>query len=439
MTDTAPDMILLAHESDLTRTVRRRLPAAVVYDSPLEALADFAAARTPPVFVATMDRLGYRWREILGAARTAHRDATIQVIARPDQESQMPDCLRAGADDYLVWPYGWRRLSELVAGARPASAPTIPLSAAGRRSGDLRLHAASRDAPLGGTSSTAALRRVMRTLARLAAHPAARIAAEGVEVMLEFDELAGIALVDASRAASPLAAAGQPVDVPAVVGALTRMALPSDRWTRIEETTWLLPSASREGAGLAVAARLFEGPMSAALLDELTTSCQVLMALCSAARQREAAVRVLATDAQTGLASRRYFDAYLEAIFRRAAEKRRELTVALFAPQGQAALRHATIVPLASLAAEQLPGAKLARFDEGTLAAAMPGTGRDGTTAAQRLADLARAINEAGLPAPVAIGSASYPWHAADAKALVAHAQRRLDQSRNAHCRPVID
>ncbi|MBN2582121.1 MAG: hypothetical protein JXL80_03570 [Planctomycetes bacterium] len=434
MTDRSAEMILLAHEGDLSRKVRQAIPQAAVHDAPLEALADFAAAKTP-IFAATMDRLGYRWREILGAARAACGEATLYVLGTPDQEAHMTACLAAGADDYMLWPFGLHDLQEAVRASRPA--PTIPLPPAGRRPGELRLHTATASAV--GTSSTTALRRVMRTLAQLADLPAPAIAAQGIEVLLEFDELAGAALVDASRAATPLAASGQAVDVPAVVGALSRIALPSDRWTRVEETTWLLPAAAREGAGLAVAVRLFDGPISAALLDELTTSCQVLMALCSAAKQREAAVRVLATDAETGLASRRYFEAYLAALFRRATEKRRELTVALLSPEGQAALQQATIVPLAALAAEHMKGGKLARLDERTIAIAMPGTGRDGTTAAQRLGDLARLIGEAGLPAPVAIGSATFPWHASDAASLLARARARLDESRDRNCRPVID
>ena len=160
-------------------------------------------------------------------------------------------------------------------------------------------------------------------------------------------------------------------------------------------------------------------------------------AVMAAETARQAAVRRLATDAETGLASRRYLDHYLASFCRRAAEKRREVTLALISPEGNALVGRAALAALVEMMKESFPAAKLARADEQTLAAAMAGDVR-AEPVAGRLQAFAARVTEAGLPVPVAIAAAVFPWQGGSARALMDAADARLTQSRRTGL-PAID
>ncbi|NIA21186.1 MAG: hypothetical protein GWP05_04255, partial [Anaerolineaceae bacterium] len=339
MSSDAADIILLAPEADLRREVAEALPGAAAYDSPLEALADFAAG-SATALVATTGGLGYRGKEIIATARNAKAGSAVFVLGPPEEESPMAELAEAGANDYFVWPFGLHELTLAVAAhQRPQ---TIPMPRAESRPSELRLRAARPQEP----PLTSATRRIMRTLGRLASQPSQQIASGGADALLEMDELAGVSLFDLANPKAPLAWAGAPPETATIAKALLQPSLPIDRWTPLAGGTWLLVGPAEEGgvaSQLAVAASMAEGPVSAALLDELTSCANVLMALASAARQKEAALRVLSTDGETGLASRRYLDHYLAGLLRRAGQKRCEVTLALFWLTGEPSLVGATL------------------------------------------------------------------------------------------------
>lgn len=436
MSSAVANIILLAPEADIRSRITDALPEAAGYDSPLEALADFAAGSATAI-IATTGGLRYRPKEIIAAARSAHPDAAVLVVGPPEEESPMVELTRAGADDYFVWPFGLHELTQAVAARRMPQ--TIPLPRPDSRPPELRLRASSPQAP----AVTTAIRRIMRTLARLGSQPSQQIASQGTDALLEMDELAGVALFDLARPSAPLASAGAPLDAATVAATLLQPSLPVDRWTSVAGNTWLLVGPGEETSQLALAASTLEGPVSAALFDELTTCAGVLMALYSAACRKEAAVRVLSTDGETGLASRRYLDHYLAGLLRRAGSKRREVTLALFSPTGEPSLVGATLRPLAGLMTECLGGAdrKLARADDAVLAAVFAGSAVNqeaGHPPGRRIETFARLVAEANLPARVAMATVTFPWHGSNAAELMQAARQRLAESRRRNFLPIV-
>ena len=443
MTSAATNIILLAPEADIRSRITEALPDAAGYDSPLEALADFAAG-SAAALIATTGGLGYRRKEIIAAARTAHPEAAVFVLGSPEEESPMAELARAGADDYFLWPFGLQELTRAVAARRMPE--TIPLPRPDSRPPELRLRAPWPQEP----PVTPALRRIMRTLARLGHQKSQEIASQGADALLEMDELAGVALFDLASPKAPLAWAGAPPDTPTVARALLQPSLPVDRWAPVADGTWLLIGPREDISQLAVAASTLEGPVSAALLDELTSCAYVLMALYSAACRKEAAVRVLSTDAETGLASRRYLDHYLAELLRRARIKQREVTLAVFSPAGEPSLVGATLRPLAALMTEHLGGTnqKLARADDAVLVAVFAVSAvsagsavnqEAGHPAARRIETFARLVAEANLPARVAVATVTFPWHGSSAAELMQAARQRLEESRRRNFLPIVE
>jgi len=443
MSSAATNIILLAPEADIRSRMTEALPEATAYDSPLEALADFAAGNATAI-VATTGGLGYRCKEIIAAARTAHPEAAVLVLGSPEEESPMAELTQAGADDYFVWPFGLHELTQAVAARRMPE--TIPLPRPDSRPPiravrpELRLRAPSPQ----GAPVTPAIRRIMRTLAHLGHQKSQEIASQGAEALLEMDELAGLAMFDLASPKAALASAGAPPDTSTVAKALLQPSLPVDRWTPVTDGTWLLVGPREDISQLAVAVSTFEGPVSAALLDELTSCAHVLMALYSAACRKETAVRVLSTDAETGLASRRYLHHYLAELLRRAGSKRREVTLALFWPAGEPSLVRATLRPLAEMMTQHLGGAnnKLARADGAVLAAvfAVSAVSQEaGHPVARRIETFARLVAEASLPARVAVATVTFPWHGSSAAELMQAARQRLEESRRRNFLPIVE
>jgi len=462
MSRSATDIIVLAPEGEIRRGVLEVLPQAACYDSALEALADLAAgsART---FIATPAALAYRHEQILSAVRSARPGAAIYLVCAPQEEAVARSVKEA--DDYFLCPYG---LDELAARAteqaRAAARPTVRAGGQAERPahpGASRRAGIGASGPAAPDTSAGVLRAVqecLRAIAGTARHSAAEIAQAAVNSAAGLQGISAAAMLDSGRP-SPVAASADATGLPArasqrnaasqsstvadeagwasAAKAMTAASLPRDHWVRVDDRTWLYSSSGPEAGVAALAVRSGRAALPEELLDGLAVVAQVALALMAAARDRQAALQVLSTDAETGLASRRYFEHYLWSLCRRAAQMRREVTLVLASPAGDAAMARLTLHPLAELMKASFPGARPARADETTLAAVMahaPGGAAPGDTMKKFLAR----IVEAALPLPVAIGAASFPWQASDAGTLLAAAANRLAKSRARGGQPVI-
>ena len=69
MSSAATNIILLAPEADIRREVTEALPGAAAYDSPLEALADFAEG-IATTLIATTAGLGSKFGQLPRPARS---------------------------------------------------------------------------------------------------------------------------------------------------------------------------------------------------------------------------------------------------------------------------------------------------------------------------------------------------------------------------------
>jgi len=220
----------------------------------------------------------------------------------------------------------------------------------------------------------------------------------------------------------------------------------TNQWTPLGDHLWLFLHAATQERGPALAVRGAEPGLSLAMLDDLAAAARVALSLVAAARIREAAVHVLSTDAETGLASRRYLNHFLDLAVRRAAESHREVTLALVSPSGNTLLSRSALQALAGMLKHDFPAGRapgegaairLARFDLDTLAVVFAAAAGS-PSPQERLTAFAQRVAEAVLPAPVAIASASYPWHATSAANLMEAAVQRLTKSRTSGL-PIID
>jgi GGDEF domain-containing protein len=426
------DIFVLAPEGEVRRRILAALPGAVAHAAPLEALAELAAAeaRGRKVFVTTPAALQYRYREILRAVRGDPSQPAVYLVCSTEEEPQAAEMAAAGADDYFLAPAGLADLARAVAAVDQR--PTIPLP---HRLGDSRgpvLRLSAREAATEELRTAA--RECLRQLALLATKGAAEIAAGGVECLLGIKLLTGAALLGADEPPLQLAAAGEDGDWTADLDASAA----TDSWIPSGQGQWLYASSAIADPRLALAVRTRDESLSEELADELATYAQTFVAIYWAAREREAALRVLSTDAETGLASRRYFDHFLKALCRRATERRHEIALALFSPVGGAALARTALAPLAALLRESFAGTKLARVGETQLAAILTGADAGADVLAGRLQDFAAKVGQAGLPAPVALAAATFPWQATDATSLLRAAQTNLEASRRNGFVPVL-
>jgi len=422
MSDSPGDIILLAPDDEIRRSVLGALPGARPYASPLEALADLATAPARAL-ITTPAALGCRAAEILGAVRAARPESLIVVACRPEEEPQAMKI--AGADDYFLVPFGLAALARRVlpaeAGPGTARAGAEGERDAGPAASDVGLRAAVYDG--------------LQAIARAARQPAGRIADQTVKAVARFDGVSAAAVLTGRETPAPAAARGAKADWSAAAAALARPDVPQDRWVQADSLTWVYVPVGTGGTGPAMAVRMGSAAHGERLLDALSALARVSLALVSAARDREAALKVLSTDAETGLASRRYIAHYLPALCRLAAESRREVALALVSPTGDPAMARTALVPLASLMTESFPSAKLARTGDRELAAVFAGV--PAQTLAAQLEAFAARVDEAALSVPVAIASATFPWHGPDAGGLLGAAERHLAQSVRTG-RPVI-
>jgi len=423
MNDTSGDIILLTRDDEVRRSVLDAVPAARPYRYALEALADMATVRVRAL-VTTPAALGYRAQAILRAARTAQPASLVCVACRPEDEPQAMKI--ADADDYFLVPFGLGDLARAVSGGA-AVRQTEPGGP-----GD------DRDAEQVEPDNTlrAAVYDGLQAIARTARQSADRIADQMVKAVARFDGVTATAVVAGGGQPAPLAASHPDADWSAAIEALSRPGLPQEQWVRVDRRTWVYAPDGTSHAGPAVAV-CTESPPAAAehLLGALATVVRVSLALVGAARDREAALKALSTDSETGLASRRYIDHYLPAVCRLAAEGRREVTLALVSPTGGAAEARMSLAPLAALMRESFPSAKLARLGELELVAVFAGMA--GPALASQLEAFAARADEAALSVPVAIAAATFPWHASDTSGLVKAARSHLAESARTG-RPVI-
>lgn len=271
---------------------------------------------------------------------------------------------------------------------------------------------------------------VLKCLSRIAelSHGSSgEIAAGAVEALVEIDGVAGAGLRQGSelvtRAGSEVAAAPGRKD------------WPRDEWLRADGDEWIWLDAAAEEPALALVARFEAQTPGAEFLTALSTAARVLLAVYATARQREAAVKVLSTDAETGLASRTYFDRYLAALCRRAAAQQAEVALVLASPtELTPAATKGQLQALAALVQQSLGAVKVGRIEADVLAAVVTGPGA-GELKSQ-LQALAAAL--ARTETAAAVGAAAYPWHASDGAELLLAAETALRASRNNGDVPVV-
>jgi GGDEF domain-containing protein/predicted transcriptional regulator len=415
----APEIIVLAAEGELRSALPAALAAAQVRAAPLEALAELAALNQPgpggarKVLVAATGSLGYRAEEILRAARSIRPTPEIYLICTAAEEPQAMDMVAAGADNYFVGPDGFEDLAAAVEG---------------RGQNKKEEHTLAPIKP--GLQSVAPSGDVLKCLSRIAelSHGSSgEIAAGAVEALVEIDGVAGAGLRQGSelvtRAGSEVAAAPGRKD------------WPRDEWLRADGDEWIWLDAAAEEPALALVARFEAQTPGAEFLTALSTAARVLLAVYATARQREAAVKVLSTDAETGLASRTYFDRYLAALCRRAAAQQAEVALVLASPtELTPAATKGQLQALAALVQQSLGAVKVGRIEADVLAAVVTGPGA-GELKSQ-LQALAAAL--ARTETAAAVGAAAYPWHASDGAELLLAAETALRASRNNGDVPVV-
>jgi GGDEF domain-containing protein len=418
------DIIVLAPAGELPFTLPPALAAARVRSAPLEALADLAAPKKPgpggarQVLVAATASLGYRAGEILRAARSIRPEPEIYLLCIAAEEPQAMEMVAAGADDYFLAPDGFAELAEAVAGR-------------GRHKEEHTLAPAKP-----GLQSVAPGGDILKSLSRiaeLARRAPAEIAAGAVEALVGIEGLAGAGMLTADGRAALIARAGDLAEgAPAALG---RKDWPRDEWLRADGDEWIWLDSSAEEPRLALVARLVDETPAAEFLAALSTVARVLLAVYATARQREAAVKVLSTDAETGLASRAYFDRYLAALCRRAAAQQAEAALILASPADAApAALQGRLRTLGAIVQQSLGAVKVGRIGPDVLAAVV--TGRGAAELKGQLQTLAAALARVGTAA--AVGAAAYPWHASDGAELLLAAETALRASRHHGGVPVV-
>ena len=456
MTDRQASIFLLAGDADVERRVLEAVPEARPSSTALEALADMAAADGPATLIARPTALGYRQEQILAALGRQLPEARVHLIATPEEE---PLAMRlAGDGNYFLVPFGLRDLARALA---PAEPPPVEQTADHRmsRSGQQTLQSDQRK-DVGSVDPTYVSpgqfdahrvdpwRAGLQQIACMSGQPPAAIARTAVETLVTVAGVAAAAVLTDGGATAPLAASGNQADWSAAIEALGDPTLTANQWVPLDDHLWIFAAAGAQENGPALAVRGAEPGLSVAVLEDLATAARVALSLVAAARVREAAIRIISTDAETGLASRRYLDHYLALAVRRAGESRREITLALISPSGNSLLSRSSLQALGEMLKQDFPtgrapsegaaAVKLARSDADTLAVVFVGSAEGRPSPQERLASFAQRVAEASLPAPTAMASASFPWQAADATALMAAAAERLAKSRTSGL-PIIE
>ncbi len=452
----AAEIIVLAGEGELRTALPAALAEARIWAAPLEALAELATitaseTTTTPgklgatgapspyplpsrergeeaatastfrrkVFVAATGTLGYRAQEILRAARTIRPEPEIYLICSAAEEPQAIEMVAAGADDYFVVPEGMEELAAAVEGREiyKKEEHTLAPAKPGLQS----------VAPGVGVAPGGDFLKCLGLIAELARGSSGEIAAGVVEALVGIEGVAGAGLRQGSEL---VARAGE-----LAATALVRRDWPRDEWLRADGDEWIWIDASAEEPGLALVARLEAATPGAEFLRAFSTTARVVLAVYGTARQREAAVKVLSTDAETGLASRTYFDRYLAALCRRAAAQQAEVALVLVSPtELEPAATKGQLQALAALVQQSLGAVKVGRIEADVVAAVVTGPGA-GELKVQ-LQALAAALGRTETAA--AVGAAAYPWHAGGGAELVLAAETALRASRNNGTVPVV-
>jgi hypothetical protein len=435
VTDRPEPIFLLAGDADVERHVTRVVPEAQPVASALEALAALATCQGPAVLVASPAALGHRHEQILGALERQLPEVRVLLVATPTEE---PLARRLAGDDYFLVPFG---LGELSRTLFPSEPETEPIAAVSSATETTETQAMS-DAHL----ATEAWRTNLQRIADTAGQAPAAIAQTTVNTLVTVRGVEAAAVLADGLSAPPLAAAGNQASWSAAAEATVDPTLTPNQWTPLGDHLWIFLHAAAQERGPALAVCGAEPGLSLTVLDDLAAAARVALSLVAAARVREAAIRVLSTDAETGLASRRYLDHFLDLAVRRAAENHREVTLALVSPSGNTLLSRSALQALAGMLKHDFPSGRapgegtavrLARSDLDTLAVVFAGAA-GGPSPQERLTTFAQRVAEASLPAPVAIASASYPWHAVSAAALMDATTQRLAKSRTSGL-PIID
>jgi GGDEF domain-containing protein len=400
-------IVLLAPDGDIRQRLRRLVPGIKRRTQPLEALAEMATAN-PRAVVVTASAMGYRRREILGAIRSAVGSAPVYLACHPAQETEARAC--DSIDDYFIVPYALRDL------------------AARLQNGGDKTHSSASVAASG--SDRERLDACLKTVTDTAGALPAEIAKRAVEGLAAMGGIVSAALL-ADKGAVPLASSDSRADWSAAGACWSDGRAAKNQWTATGSGTQLFVGRGGGQSEIALALRFSDESPDPRLIEDVTVIARTALALVAAARVREAAMRVLATDPETALASRRYFGEYLAAMLRRAGERRREVTLAVMAPVSNSSVGRTTLRALADLLKQTFPSARAGRVNAETLGVCLAGAGGH-ASAVEALQKFADRVHSAALPAPVAMGSATFPWHGSDARALLDAAADRLARSRDA-------
>lgn len=419
---TAPNgnIILMADDRELCDAAAERLDEPRVYRVALEALADLAT-RPARALVTEPRILGHRTDAILRAIRFARPEMPLYVLCRSEDE---PAARATDADDYFIHPLG---LDELV------SALASP--AARRRSGLADAQQACEGgesaAPPQTATTSDALPEALRQISRAAGGSAGQVADTAVRAALAFRGVNEAAVLSGRGGNDPLLAASDETerrfDWSPAIAAVADRAAPRDTWYAAAPLLYLMRPRAADGRGPALAVRVDSEHVDDRVLEELADAARVALALVGAAQDREAALKVLSSDPETGLSSRRYIEHYLPALCRLAAESRREVVLALIAPRGDASLARSALRPLAALLRTSFTESKLARTGELELAVVF--AGESSGDVADRLRSLMSSVDQAALGVSAALGAASFPWQTHDADGLWRVARRHLAES----------
>ncbi len=418
MTEGRTEIILLARRGPVERGVRERVAGAVCHEDPLEALAEMARPDGAQGLLATPEALGPRARRVLRAARIARPQAFIFLVCPWEEEPRVRELAADGcADGYFIVP---SMLAELEKRLEHAGSESR-----GRTSSEAHQFVPPRaEAALGAGSFAGGVAGAIQSIADSAEQSAQRIVSEGVSTLAALEGVLGASAWVRSAGQWATASAGQAPGLEELPQHLQRDSDAAQGWRQPAEDTWLFQARAQSAGRQVVALRLAGSALPNGVPERWTPAVRLLLALTSSASQREAAAQILATDPETGLASRRYLEHYLAALCRRSAARRREVRLVVIALMGNGKDRSARLRRLARWMDTRFSSAKLARAGATTLAAVFctsGGAGNEGNPAGP--SGLAADEN---LPEGVRAGSAVFPWDASDGAELLEVALGRL-------------
>ena len=419
MPPASENIVLLAPQGNLRHRLTGVLPRAVCRDSALEALAEAASGQVRTL-VATAGSLGYRHGQIVTAVRRLLPRTRILVVCPPGEESGARGV--SEADGYFVCPDELDELALAAGGAkRRARASFDPAAEPGKK----QLEEG------GMTQARQVVLSSLRDIAESAEQPPAGVAQAVVSALSRIPGVRGAAVWEDASAASPPVSTGEESDWQGAGAELDPETLRQGGWVALSDATYAMVSGDEtRGSGAALVVRLVDEADCGDVLNELEPLARIAVAMVTSARDRQDAVRVLSTDAETGLGSRRYFEAYLAALCRRAAAARCDVAAVAIAPLVEDAWARQTVKALGEILSASLPGAKAARLGEVTVVAAWVASREGEKSIAAAVERLLEHVVEADLPGGVAVGAAAFPWECNDADALKELACERLSESR---------